>query len=58
MRAAVTVLEEMVASGAVPQLGTITALVNGCQRAKAHELAFQVRRVIFSIGVRRSTTAS
>lgn len=43
MAAAADVLEATVAAGAVPQSGTIAALLGGCQRAGAHELAFQVR---------------
>lgn len=43
MAAAADVLQATVASGAVPQSGTVAALLGGCQRAGAHELAFQVR---------------
>lgn len=42
MAAAVDVLEATVAAGAVPQSGTIAALLGGCQRVGAHELALQV----------------
>jgi hypothetical protein len=42
MPAAVAVLEEAVAAGVTPQGGTVAALIGGCQRVHACELAFQV----------------
>ena len=42
MHAAVNVLEAAVAAGVVPESGTVAALIGGCQRAGAFELACQV----------------